>query len=117
MVSIDKIKIAAALLLVVLGVTGFYLVPTDQGVVRSLPVVFSLALAGFVLWFSGPGRAFVDYARDSIQEAQKVVFPTRKETWQMTGVVFLFVGVLSLFMWAVDSGLTWVFYDLILGRG
>jgi preprotein translocase subunit SecE len=35
----------------------------------------------------------------------------------MTGVVFLFVGVLSLFMWAVDSGLTWVFYDLILGRG
>ncbi|KAF0811292.1 Protein translocase subunit SecE [Andreprevotia sp. IGB-42] len=117
MESIDKIKVAAALLLVGFGVAGFYALPADQSVLRSLAVVAGLLLAATVLWFSQPGREFVDYARDSIKEAQKVVWPSRKETWQVTGVVFLFVGVLALFMWAVDSGLAWVFYDLILGRG
>ena len=57
------------------------------------------------------------YAQDSVGEAKKVVWPTRKEATQLTGVVFLFVLVLALFMWLVDSGLSWLFYDLILGRG
>ncbi|WP_035061146.1 preprotein translocase subunit SecE [Andreprevotia chitinilytica] len=117
MESIDKIKVAVAVLLVGLGVAGFYALPVDQGALRSLSVVLGLLLAAGMMWVSQPGRDFVDYARDSIKEAQKVVWPSRKETWQVTGVVFLFVGVLALFMWAIDSGLAWVFYDLILGRG
>ncbi|WP_148714528.1 preprotein translocase subunit SecE [Chitinolyticbacter meiyuanensis] len=117
MESVDKFKVAAALLLVVAGVAGYYAVPADQGVLRVVAVVVGLLLAATVLWFSSPGRSFVDYARDSVKEAQKVVWPSKKETWQVTGVVFLFVGVLALFMWAVDSGLAWLFYDVILGRG
>ena len=46
-----------------------------------------------------------------------IFWPSKKETWQVTGVVFLFVGVLALFMWAVDSGLAWLLYDIVLGRG
>ena len=116
MESIDKFKVTAAVALVALGVAGFYLVPADQGALRVLAVVAGLLLAATAVWFSQPGRDFVDYARDSVKEAQKVVWPSKKETWQMTGIVFLFVGVLALFMWAVDSGLAWFFYDLILGR-
>ncbi|UXY16545.1 preprotein translocase subunit SecE [Chitiniphilus purpureus] len=116
MESVDKFKVVAALLLVVVGVGGYYALPADQGVLRVLAVVLGLALAAMVMWFSQPGRSFVDYARDSVKEAQKVVWPSKKETWQMTGIVFLFVGVLALFMWLVDTGLAWVFYDLILGR-
>ena len=116
MESIDKFKMTAAVVLVALGVAGFQLVPADQGALRVLAVIVGLLLAATVIWFSQPGRDFVDYARDSIKEAQKVVWPSKKETWQMTGIVFLFVGVLALFMWAVDSGLAWFFYDLILGR-
>ncbi|WP_312854396.1 preprotein translocase subunit SecE [Paludibacterium denitrificans] len=41
----------------------------------------------------------------------------RKEALQMTGMVFVFVFVLALFMWGVDSSLSWLFYDVILGRG
>ncbi|TJZ73048.1 preprotein translocase subunit SecE [Chitiniphilus eburneus] len=117
MESVDKLKVAAALLLVVVGVGGYYSLPADQGLLRVSAVVVGLLFAALVLWFSRPGKDFVDYARDSVKEAQKVVWPNKKETWQMTGLVFLFVGVLALFMWAVDSGLAWVFYDLILGRG
>jgi len=116
MENIDKIKIGLALLLVALGVAGFYLLPESSTVLRSLAVVAGLLAAVAVLWFSMPGRQFVDYARDSVKEAQKVVWPNKKETWQLTGIVFLFVGVLALFMWVVDSGLAWLFYDVVLGR-
>ncbi|WP_268238913.1 preprotein translocase subunit SecE [Silvimonas amylolytica] len=116
MESVDKLKVTAAVALVAIGVAGFYLVPANQGALRVLAVIAGLLLAAATVWFSQPGRDFVDYARDSVKEAQKVVWPTRKETWQVTGIVFAFVGVLALFMWAVDSGLAWVFYDLILGR-
>ena len=51
------------------------------------------------------------------REIQKVVWPTRKETVQMTGYVFLFVVVLGLFLWAVDTGLAWLLYGVILGKG
>ena len=116
MESIDKVKVGFALLLVAVGVAGFYLLPAAPTVLRPLSVVAGVLAAAGVMWFSLPGRQFVDYARDSVKEAQKVVWPTKKETWQLTGIVFLFVGALALFMWAVDSGLAWLFYDVVLGR-
>jgi len=117
MESFDKVKMGVALLLVMVGVAGYYLLPSAFAALRPFSVVLGLLVASGVLWFSAPGRQFVDYARDSVKEAQKVVWPNKKETWQLTGIVFLFVGVLSLFMWVVDSGLAWLFYDVVLGRG
>lgn len=116
MENLDKAKVALAFLLVVSGVAGFYLLPDSPSVIRPLSVVVSVLAAVGVMWFTQLGRDLVDYARDSIKEAQKVVWPNKKETWQVTGVVFLFVGVLALFMWIVDSGLAWLFYDVVLGR-
>ncbi|WP_297574183.1 preprotein translocase subunit SecE [uncultured Deefgea sp.] len=117
MQSIERLKVVAALALVLLGVAGFYMVPAGQSFLGSLCVAVGVVAAGAVMWFTTLGRTFVDYARDSVKEAQKVVWPSKKETWQVTAVVFLFVGVLALFMWAVDSGLAWLFYDVVLGRG
>jgi preprotein translocase subunit SecE len=114
--SLDKVKIGLALLLVAAGVTGFYMLPEGQTLLRSSAVVLGLLLAAVVLWFTQSGRDFVEYAHDSWKEAQKVVWPKKKETWQMTLIVFAFVGVLAAFMWVVDSGLSWFFYDVVLGR-
>lgn len=112
----DLAKVVGALLLVTAGVAGFYVLPVDQKVLRVLAVLAGVLLAATMLWFSTPGREFVDYARDSIKETEKVVWPSKKETWQVTGVVFLFLFVLAVFMWVVDSGLAWLFYDVLLGR-
>ena len=113
----DKLKLALAGLLVVAGVVGFYMIPEDQGVLRALAFIIGVVLAAGAIWLSTPGKEFVAYANDSLVEARKVVWPTRKEAMQMTGMVFVFVLVLALFMWMVDSGLSWLFYDVILGRG
>lgn len=109
---IDKLKAWLAFVLVAAGVVGFYMLPEGQNIAA---FAGGIVLAIVVLWFSAPGRNFVVYARDSVREAQKVVWPNRRETWQTTAMVFAFVAVLSLFMWLVDSGLTWIMYELLLG--
>ena len=72
-----------------------------------------LAVAVF-LW-SDLGRGLIGFGRDSWREAQKVVWPTRKEAVQTTIFVFAFSVVLALFLWSADKTIEWVMYDLILG--
>jgi preprotein translocase subunit SecE len=112
----DKFKALLAVVLIAAGIVGFYALPADQEALRILACMGGVLLAAVMLWFSAYGRSFINYARDSIKEAQKVVWPSRKETWQTTAMVFIFVTVLALFMWLVDSGLSWIMYDLLLGQ-
>jgi preprotein translocase subunit SecE len=75
----------------------------------------AFALGAVVMWFTEAGKTFVAFARESWEEAKRVVWPTRKETLQTTGVVFAFVFVMALFLWITDKTLEWLLYDLILG--
>lgn len=112
----DKLKLLVAVLLVIAGVAGFYYLADAPTVVRVLSVIVGVVLAGVVAGMSSPGKQFFGFALDARDEAKKVVWPTRKETIQMTGVVMLFVIVMALFMWAVDSILLWL-VKLAMGQG
>jgi preprotein translocase subunit SecE len=72
--------------------------------------------AAFVFWTTAPGKQFYAYAEESVAETKKVVWPTRKETLQTTGYVFVFVVAMALFLWAVDSSLLWI-VGKFLGTG
>jgi preprotein translocase subunit SecE len=112
----DKAKIALAVLLVIAGLAGFYFFSDSPAIVRVLSVLGGLAAAAAVIWTTLPGKQFYVYAQESYDETKKVVWPTRKETIQTTGVVFLFVLTMALFLWAVDSTLFWVVKHF-LGQG
>ena len=112
----EKIKLLLAGLLVVAGIAGFYFLSDSPTVVRVLAVLAGLVLAAAVAWYTEAGRAFYGFSRESADEARKVVWPTRKETLQVTGVVMLFVVVMALFLWLVDAGLLWL-VKLLMGRG
>ena len=111
----DKIKLAVAFLMVALGIAGFYLLSDSPTVVRVLSVLGGLGLAAVVAYLTVPGKAFYAFSQESVAEARKVVWPTRKETVQMTGIVILFVLVMAIFLWLVDSGLFWL-VKLVMGR-
>jgi len=111
----DRLKIALAIALVVLGVVGFYLLAQQPAVVRVLSVLGGLAAGVAVAWFSVPGQRLFAFGRDAWSETRRVVWPTRKETVQMTLTVFVFVVVMAIFLWLVDKTLEWVLYDLLLG--
>jgi preprotein translocase subunit SecE len=111
----DKIKLALALALVGAGIAGFYVLSDVALVVRVLSVLAGVGAAVALGSQTEPGKRFIAFAREAINETRKVVWPTRKETVQMTGMVFAFVVVIAIFLWLTDKGLEWVLYDLILG--
>ncbi len=111
----DKIKLAIAAALVVAGIAGYYWLGESALVLRILAVVAGIAAGAAVAWTSEPGREFVTFARESVAEVKKVVWPTRKETMQTTAAVFAFVVVMAVFLWLSDKTLEWVLYELILG--
>ena len=111
----DKIKLGAAVALVMAGVAGFYALAASPLVVRVLIVVAGVLAGAAVAWTSEPGREFAVFSREAYAEVKKVVWPTRKETAQTTAAVFAFVVVMAVFLWLSDKTLEWVLYDLILG--
>ena len=68
-------------------------------------VLVGLLLAAGVAWTSEPGKRFFAFGKDSVAEAKRVVWPTRKETLQTTAVVIAFAVTMALFLWAVDASL------------
>lgn len=111
----DKLKLFAVAVLVIAGIAGFYLLSKQGVVVQWVVLLVGLVAAVAVFLVSEPGKQFVGFAKDSWREVKKVVWPTRKETLQMTAYVFAFVVIMSLFLWFTDKTLEWVLYDLILG--
>ena len=111
----DKLKVAVAVLLVVAGLAGFYYLSGSPTVVRLASVLGGLAAGIAVGWFSVPGRRFFGFAQESVTETRKVVWPTRKESFQTAGAVFAFVVVMAAFLWVSDKSLEYLLYDLILG--
>jgi len=112
----DKIKLLAAFLLVVAGIVGFYSLHDSAAVLRLASVLAGLGLAGVMAWTSQPGKRFFGFAKDSVAEAKRVVWPTRKETLQTTGVVIAFAITMALFLWAVDASLM-MMVNKLMGRG
>src|SRR5580765_992504 len=111
----DKLKIALALLCIIAGVWGYYHFAETAQVLRILMVLGGLLAAGAVAWLSAPGKEFFAFAQEAWQEAGRVSWPTRKETVQTTLIVFGFVAVMSLFLFAVDTTLAWII-KLMTGR-
>lgn len=101
----DKIKLGFALLLLIAGIAGFYYLSDSAMVIRVISVLAGIVLATVVVWFTTQGKQFYAFSRESSEETRKVVWPTRKETMQTTGIVFGFVLVMALFLWMVDAGL------------
>jgi preprotein translocase subunit SecE len=111
----DKVRLAAAALLVVAGIAAFYLLARQDLWVRVVTLLVLLALAVATFFTSESGKQLIAFGRESVRETKKVVWPTRKEATQMTGYVFAFVVVMALFLFLTDKTLEWILYDLILG--
>jgi len=113
---VDKIKLLVALLLVAAGIAGYYYLHDSPSVLRLVSILVGLLLAAGVAWTSESGKRFFTFGRDSVAEAKRVVWPTRKETIQTTAVVIAFAVTMALFLWAVDASLM-VVVNKMMGRG
>ena len=109
---LDSVLVALAIAAVVAGVLGFSFLSEQTLLVRVGILAVGLLLSLVLAWFSLPGKQFLAFSRDSIDEARLVTWPSRKETLQTTAVVFGFVVVMALFLFFVDKTVESVLYDL-----
>jgi preprotein translocase subunit SecE len=113
--SADKLKLAVAAALVLAALVAYYLLGQQGALIQWAALLVCLVGGVVVFLTSLQGRQLIGFGRDAWREVQKVVWPTRKESMQMTAYVFGFVVIMALFLWLTDKTLEWVFYDLILG--
>lgn len=111
----DKAKIGLAAVLLVGSVVAFYVLSAQNIWVRVGALLALIVAALGIFLVSEPGKQFIGYARESVRETKKVVWPTRQEAMQMTGYVFAFVVVMALMLWLTDKTLEWLLYSVILG--
>ena len=103
----DKVKLAAAIMIVIAGVAGYYVLASQATWIRWLPVIAGLGLAAVVVALSRYGSEFRRFLELARIELRKVVWPTRQETLQTTLVVFGFVIIAGIFFWLLDLALAW----------
>ncbi|MCO5102346.1 MAG: preprotein translocase subunit SecE [Burkholderiaceae bacterium] len=111
----DRAKVVLAVAAVVAGVIAFYWLGQQPAIARVGAVLAGLVVGAGIAWTSGPGQRFFAFARDSWSETKRVYWPDRKETTQVTLIVFAFVVAMALFLWLVDKTLELTLYDFILG--
>ena len=80
---------------------------------KLLILLVFLALAAFIFYTSFTGKTFKSYVLNSTSEVKKVVWPNKKETSQMTLVVFVFVLLMGIFLWLIDNLLSWLIKILL----
>ena len=101
----DNAKLTVAILCVVAGIAGYYLL--DNLWLRWGSVVAGLTLGGVVVALSGYGRRLWTFSESARVELRKVVWPTRDETLKTTIAVFVFVTIAGVFFWLLDLVLAW----------
>jgi preprotein translocase subunit SecE len=115
--SNDKFKVILAVVAAIAGVIGFFYLKGQNkpALVAGGALLAGLVFAGLLLWTSTTGREFLNFAKESVRETKKVVWPTRKEATTITMIVFAFVVVMAIFLWGTDKLLEFLLYDLVLG--
>lgn len=112
----DAIKWVVAIALIGGAVGGFYYYADESLLLRVIGLLLVVAASGAIALQTERGRAAWRMAQDARTEVRKVVWPTRKETIQTTGIVILMVSVMAVILWGFDSLLGFLMREF-LGRG
>jgi len=102
---VNKLKLLLAVVFVLAGVAGFFYLNESAMVIRVLSILIGILSAAIIAKFTIQGQNFYAFCKESSEEIKKVVWPSRKESLQTSGVVFAFVVVMALFLWLIDAAL------------
>ena len=105
--KLDSLKWLVVVALVAAGVVGNSVYAEESLLYRVIALLVLAGIAGFVALQTEKGAAFFTLFKEAKAEIRKVVWPTRQETAQTTLIVTLVVLVVGLFLWGLDSLLSW----------
>ena len=111
----DKAKVALGVVLAIAGIAAYYYFAKQPVAARVAMIVVGFVAAIGVIWASGPGQRLVAFLKDAVAEAKRVTWPSRRETIQMTGIVFAFAIVSAILLWTIDKSLEYIIFEVLLG--
>jgi len=104
----DTAKWVIVITLLAAGVIGNSYFADQSLLYRVLGIVALAAVAGLIALQTAKGEALWTLVKGSRTEIRKVVWPTRQETVQTTMIVVVFVVLVALVLWGLDSFLGWL---------
>ena len=110
----DTIRWLVVLALVATGIWGFYSFSEHSLLLRVVALIAMVAIAMIVALQTEKGRAAWGFAKEARTEVRKVVWPSRTETIQTTGLIIVLVGLVGVFLWGLDTFFGWL-TKLLLG--
>jgi len=106
--SLDIVKWGIVFLLLAASIGGNYIYGEESVLIRAVAIVAAVAIAGLIAMQTEKGRTAVTFAKEARTETRKVVWPTRQEAVQTTGIVLVVTLLMSFLLWGLDSILFWV---------
>jgi preprotein translocase subunit SecE len=106
--SFDTVKWGVIFLLLAGAVAGNYVYGEESVLIRAVAVVVMVGVAGLIALQTEKGRNAAIFAKEARTEVRKVVWPTRQEAIQTTGIVLVVTLLMSLLLWGLDSVLFWL---------
>lgn len=100
---LDTVKWLVVFILVAIGVVGNQYFAGESVLYRALGLVVLALVAAFVALQTDRGRRFATLLKEARVEIRKVVWPTRPELIQTTVIVVVFVLIVALILWGMDS--------------
>ncbi len=105
--SLDTLKWGVVFLLLAGSVAGNYVYGEASVLIRAITVVIAIGVAGLVAMQTVKGRTAISFAKEARTEVRKVVWPTRQEALQTTGIVLVVTVLMAVLLWGLDAGLFW----------
>lgn len=105
--KLDGLKWLVVVVLLVAATLGNQYAAEASVWLRIAGVALACVLALLLAWTTSQGRSLVELSRKSWTEAQRIVWPSKDETWQTTLIVLGVVLLSSLLLWGIDSLFGW----------
>jgi preprotein translocase subunit SecE len=105
--ALDTAKLFLAAAILIGSIVGYYYYGNESVLLRAIGVLVAFGLAVWVALQSAQGHTLMKFVQGSRVELRKVIWPTREETVQTTGIVLLFATIMGVFFWLLDLFLLW----------
>ena len=103
--SLDFLKWGIILLILAGSVVGNYIFGEESVLIRAIAVVAAVIIAGLIAMQTVKGRSAAEFAKEARTEVRKVVWPTRQEAIQTTGIVLVATLIMAVVLWLLDTAL------------
>jgi preprotein translocase subunit SecE len=103
--SLDSLKWMIVIIILAGVVFANYFFGDESVLIRAVGAVVAVVIAGAIAMQTVKGHNAIAFAKESRTEIRKVVWPTRQEAVQTTGIVLFATFIMSLVLWGLDSTL------------